>query len=73
MVNLWIALALGVIFIIITVVVMGTLGVNMFGKMLKGFFSMALKVGVIALFVYWLVELRVRRSVRHRYALLLGY
>ena len=56
MVNLWIALALGVIFIIITVVVMGTLGVNMFGKMLKGFFSMALKVGVIALFVYWLVE-----------------
>ena len=35
---------------------MGTLGVNMFGKMLKGFFSMALKVGVIALFVYWLVE-----------------
>ena len=53
MVNLWIALALGVIFIIITVVVMGTLGVNMFGKMLKGFFSMALKVGVIALFVYY--------------------
>lgn len=49
-------MALGVIFIIITVVVMGTLGVNMFGKMLKGFFSMALKVGVIALFVYWLVE-----------------
>ena len=56
MVNLWIALALGVIFIIIPVVVMGTLGVNMFGKMLKGFFSMALKVGVIALFVYWLVQ-----------------
>lgn len=35
---------------------MGTLGVNMFGKMLKAFFSMALKVGVIALFVYWLVQ-----------------
>ena len=67
MVNLWIALTLGVIFIIITVVVMGTLGVNMFGKMLKGFFSMALKVGVIALFVYWLVEWEIgRASCRER-------
>ena len=54
MVNLWIALTLGVIFIIIPIVVMGMAGVNMVGKMMKGLFSMALRVGIIGSIVYWL-------------------
>ena len=56
MVNLWIALTLGVIFIIIPIVVMGMAGVNMVGKMMKGLFSMALRVGIIGSIVYWLVQ-----------------
>ena len=56
MVNLWIALTLGVIFIIIPIVVMGMAGVNMVGKMMKGLFSMALRVGIIGSVVYWLVQ-----------------
>lgn len=56
MVNLWIALALCVIFIIIPIAIMGMVGVNMVEKTMKGLFSMALKVGVIAFATYWLMQ-----------------
>lgn len=56
MVNIWIALTLCVIFIMIPIIVMGMVGVNMVGRMMKGLFSMALKVGILALVAYWLVQ-----------------
>ena len=44
-------MTLGVIFIIIPIVVMGMAGVNMVGKMMKGLFSMALRVGLLLILI----------------------
>lgn len=56
MVNLLIAMALSAIFIIVPVAIMGGNGVNMLGKTAKALVAMALRVGILALLVYWIVR-----------------